>query len=141
METVNNNILKNDIIRSDYEKFYWSYYTNINPFVIKQDTNMLIAFDTFLKELCLDVSKILPEIEKYNKYVITINTEGLNDIIKNDQLTTYKNFLKSKFIFNKRLKQKIIDYYNNYDIFSKGPIRVSEHEYVIILSKLKEKLW
>jgi hypothetical protein len=136
MNILNNNNSSNTILRSDNEKYYWKYFTNVNPLEIKQDTHMIRALDLFIDELCLDINVIKGDIEKYNKYIIHIYTDGPLDIIKMDH---YHPFLKSKFIFNKKLKQKIIEYYNAHDLFIKGPIQISEFHYIIILSKLRIK--
>ncbi len=137
----------------------WTYYTNINYRENNKEDPLLRAFNTFIKELLLDPEVIRQELERTEFKRIVINTEGKNDIInsspkkehqsqgqnqwnkysghvyrndhRNDEYKEYKEyiFLKSKFLVNKKFKQKLIDYYNQHKIYVKGPINVLKKDY------------
>lgn len=92
------------------------------------------AFDIFLDECIIDTNIINDNIIKNNSYKIVINTNKDNDIIiKNNSY--HVNFLKSKFINNKKFKSKLIEYYNPIGFFIKGPIQITDHIWEFEITK------
>jgi hypothetical protein len=119
----------------------WTYYTNINLIDDRNEDPLVKAFNIFVDSLTTNIAiaSILESIDTTGSYVITIDTDGPNDIIKNNDKKSSYVFLKSKFLQNKKLKQRLIDFYNPYDIFVKGPLQnsVDLHVWTIVLCKLR----
>ena len=93
----------------------WKFYTKINPHNEKPTDPLSKAFELFINELLLspeEISKI-----HIKKFIINTNGDYNNIIIENCKTIFYKNI----FLKNKKFKQKLIDYYNSYGIFVKGP--------------------
>lgn len=119
----------------------WKFYTNIN-FDNDSNDSLTKALDKFFNSIKFDENELKKELEtSYNKRII-INTEGSFDII--DTSSSYK-FLKSKFLVNRKFKQKLIDYYKPMGIFVKGPTEIrrrdreTTNQWLIELSKIIEK--
>jgi hypothetical protein len=111
----------------------WTFYTHVIINKNNNDDPLIRASDTFLKELLLDPDLVKESIEKHNFHRIYINTDGTLDIItdqkdQKDQKRGY-TFLKSKFLSNKKFKQRLIEYYNPYRIYVKGPINVLKKDF------------
>jgi len=116
----------------------WNYHTHINP-TIKTEDPLTKAFELFLSEMLLPEDFIKNELhlKKQSKKFI-IDTNGENDQIAGTQ------FLKSKFLANRKFKQRLVDYYNPLFIFIKGPSELirrggeSTGQWVIELSVIQK---
>ena len=105
----------------------WKYHTHVTPNEKDKLKDPLTrAFETFLKELLIDEESIKKKIENYQNnnikkpYRLLINTRGSQDNIIMDD-TNHPIFLKSRFLADRRFKQRLVDYYNPIGIFVKGP--------------------
>lgn len=100
----------------------WTFYTNVNYKDNSNDDPLIKAFNKFIKDLMIDPEEINKEINKGRDMKrIIINTDGKNDII---DIGSDYHFLKSRFLVNKKFKQKLIEYYNPFKIYVRGPINV-----------------
>ena len=105
----------------------WIYYTTIKPnrkYVtdinnIDYNNEFNKAFDIFFKQCIVSNEKL----EKQS--IVYIDCSGENNIIVKDN-NYHISFLKSKFLLNKKLKNKLIEYYNPLGYYVKGPIQMSE---------------
>jgi hypothetical protein len=125
----------------------WKYYTYVKP-ISNHNDPLIRAFNSFVNDLLIDEETIINYLKNNNnkKYFI-INTDDQNDFIQNkdpsrssDLIYSDHIFLKSKFLSNRKFKQKLLDYYNPLNIFVKGPSEifkrngVSTQKWVIELS-------
>jgi hypothetical protein len=96
----------------------WTFYTDN-----QNDNPLIYAFNKFSNELTIDVNKqeLLKWLENNDYMRININTEGTHNIIESIKGHT---FFKNRFLINKKFKQKLIEYYNPYNIYVKGPINI-----------------
>jgi hypothetical protein len=97
----------------------WTFYNK------NKNEPLLNALNIFVKSLLLNKEDITNEIRINGFKRILINTDGQNDIINTESRYT---FLKSRFLTNKKLKQKLIEYYNPIGIFVKGPFDVIKRD-------------
>lgn len=109
----------------------WTYHTHITPI----DDTLLYnplndAFNQFLNNLKIEKEEITKKLQIQTPYRLIIRTEGDFDNIN----ISGKVFQKSKFLINRKFKQKLIDYYNPIGIFVKGPnlTDISNKKYWII---------
>ncbi len=123
----------------------WTFFTNaVNPSNSSNLNNLnnplLKAFDIFTKELLLDPVVINDHIDQYGYKKLVVDTNGSNDIIKMPTGPTGPSgpsgpigptkyhFLKSRFMTNKKLRQVLIEHYNPYRIYVKGPIPILNND-------------
>ncbi len=115
----------------------WKFHTYVKP---NKNYDLLEnALNIFLSNLLLSKDK-LKEIE-YNSIKLYINTDQEhNNIYINNNI-----YYKDKFLLNHKLKQRLIDYYNELGIFVKGPIEILKRDgtpnnkWLIELSKMYYK--
>ena len=105
--------------KMSYLKTGWIYYTNVKPNNENDPLNK--AFDMFFNELCLDINELYKELTEEGIKKLVINTDKSRDIIKVQSNYKIFEFSKSKFLMKRKFKQRLIDYYNKYGIFIKGP--------------------
>lgn len=100
----------------------WVFYTHITIKCSRNDP-LFEASGLLMKEFIFDIDEIKKEIENNGRFRIIINTDGHLDLI---ELGGQKKsvFLKSRFLSNKKFKQKLIEYYNPHKLFVKGPINI-----------------
>jgi hypothetical protein len=126
----------------------WKYFTHVTPNKKDRMNDPLTrAFDSFLSDLLFDEIIIKKELEKNQPRRLLINTNGDHDkvVIKNSNSSNDPIFLKSRFLSNRKFKQRLVDYYNPIGIFVKGPKEVikrdgeSTNQWLIELSKIHIK--
>lgn len=141
-KTVKRNRNNNDIKTYQYQtksKSGWTYHTHITPIDSELLYNPLNeAFNQFLNNLKLKKDDIYEKLEQKTPYRLIIRTSGTLDNIS----ISGKTFQKSKFLINRKFKQKLIEYYNEIDIFVNGPNLLELNDrniWVIELSPIYKK--
>src|SRR5574343_16907 len=107
----------------------WTFYTNVNYDENVNNDPLLKAFNKFLGSFTTDVNvqEITKYLESNDHKRIFIDTEGTKDIINTDNKDIGRRdyvFLKSKFLINKKFKQRLIEFYNPHKIYVKGPVNI-----------------
>ena len=124
----------------------WRYHTHVTPNEDDRLNDPLTrAFESFLSDLLID-EKIVKDLVKLQPKRLLINTTGTNDrVIVKNQGPNVPIFLKSRFLSNRKFKQRLVDYYNPINIFVKGPKEVlkrdgeSTNQWIIELSPIHIK--
>lgn len=123
------------------KKSGWKYYTKINPNLDKPNDPLSRAFDKFIGELLIDEKHLKDVVEK--KLIINTANENNNIVIRSNGVDHI--FFKDKFLVTKKFRQKLIDYYNNHDMFVNGPKEISfingtrSNTWVISLNKMNSR--
>ena len=105
----------------------WKFHTYINPNKNQESDPLIIAFELFLKEVTIDKETLYKELKLNKIKRIIINTNN-NDIIEIPNKNVKQEFLRSKFLNNKKFKQRLIDYYNTIGVFIKGPTEFKKRD-------------
>jgi hypothetical protein len=122
----------------------WKFHTYINPTKNQDSDPLLTAFEIFLNEVLLDKETLIEELKRDKIKRIIINTD-INDVIDIPNKNIKQQFLRSKFLGNKKFKQSLIDYYNTIGVFIKGPVRFRKRDgtltnhWIIELNLIYEK--
>ncbi len=93
----------------------WKFHTYIKPITHKSNDSLELALNIFLKDVLIDKNILLKELEN-GKKIIIIDT-NLNNIINVNGIHFYKHL----FLTNNKFKQRLIDYYNQFDVYVNGP--------------------
>ena len=114
---------KNGPVRSSS----WKFHTYINPNKNQENDPLITAFELFLKEVTIPKEQLHKEFQSNKIKRIIINTNN-NDIIEIPNKNVKQVFLRSKFLENKKFKQRLIDYYNTIGVFIKGPTEFKKRD-------------
>jgi hypothetical protein len=125
----------------------WRYHTHVTPNEDDRLNDPLTrAFESFLSDLFIDEQIIKKELVKIQPRRLLINTNGAHDrVVVKNQGPNVPIFLKSRFLSNRKFKQRLVDYYNPINIFVKGPKEVlkrdgeSTNQWIIELSPIHIK--
>jgi hypothetical protein len=105
----------------------WKFHTYINPNKNQENDPLITAFELFLKEVTIPKEQLHKEFQSNKIKRIIINTNN-NDIIEIPNKNVKQVFLRSKFLENKKFKQRLIDYYNTIGVFIKGPTEFKKRD-------------
>ena len=132
----------------------WTYYTTITPMVLPTEQklqklylkNYNEAYRRFIDSLCINEHTLKEHYNSiniktnklFNNYILIINCDYNNDIIKIDDYSVF--FSKSKFINLRQfvIKKDLIKYYNFLNLYVKGPYKLFDNNdnYYLEIKKL-----